>query len=910
MSSINFDNPWLLLIAPGLALLLAIPFFIAVGKDNRNFHNITSGILHVVIAILVAFSTAGTTIRTVERETNVYVVADVSYSANKNLEIIDEHIEHLQDTLPLNTKLGVVCFGATDSQVIHTPLGGKLKSVRTAVEPPVGVTTATVDDTSTDIVDALEFTKTLFRSEESGIIRRIVLITDAKATDESDENALKRTVDMLHLNHIYVDAIYLDSALSDGAEEVQISGVEVTNKVYQGQKVTANVMLQSSVSTRAELKVRRSKTIDGQTVEELVSSEPIEVGVGMQSLPITLDTEETGEYHYSVRLEKAEKDESPYNNECKFTQIVSNQPSTLFITASRKDEQAAIELYGEDYAKSVTLKYVDEEDVPYTVAELCKYDEIVLSDVDISQMPHRDMFVDSLETVVSLLGKSLVALGNLNLQNATDPALQKLADMLPVRYGSPVSNQKLYALVLDMSNSMELVGKMHIAKRAAKQLLDLLEDTDFVTVVEFYGDTSTVHKYTAAADREIIKKEIDELDGKHGTVISGGLNGAMVEIQEYAKEMQTQVFLITDGANTSSEDWTLAEQRATSLRENFGATTSVLAIQPQTTAQSKLQRLVSATIGNGKYWAVEDDTQLDEGVFVEIANDFGEVIIDRFTTVNKEKLYDDVLKGIEDTSFVKGYVASRAKANATTVLSAEHQRLNAAPVTVPIYSYWDYGNGKAVSFLSSFSGTWIEKWNQIGLDKQFFGNVFDVNTPVEKVEEPFITTVSRQSGTATVEVRPAQLKAGATVDVALVNPLGERTEINNVAFDSNVYVCAFALPLVGNGEYRVEVTYSYKGESYTSFKPITVSYPSEYDNFTAFDASPLYKAIASKGTVVENEKLEVVNDASEVNESSFDLTGPLLIAAVVLFAIDIVIRKLKWADIRGLFRKTKKGGRV
>ena len=54
----------------------------------------------------------------------------------------------------------------------------------------------------------------------------------------------------------------------------------------------------------------------------------------------------------------------------------------------------------------------------------------------------------------------------------------------------------------------------------------------------------------------------------------------------------------------------------------------------------------------------------------------------------------------------------------------------------------------------------------------------------------------------------------------------------------------------------------------------------------------------------------MVNDPDQVATYTVRFTVPLMIAAVVLYIIDIVIRKLKWNDIRSFFRrKTKlKGG--
>ncbi len=886
MSSINFDNPWLLLIALPVAILLLVPFFLTVRKDNRNVHNVTSCILHLLIAVMVGFSAAGTSIQSVLTETNVYVVADLSYSTHKNLEVIDGHIRSLEDNLPLHTELGVVCFGATDSQVVHTRLGEKPQSVASAVEE--------IDYTSTDAASALRYVGKIFKKN---VVKRIVLITDGKESNQIDEGALKRTVDNLRASNVYVDAIYLDSNLSAAQAEVQISAVDYTQRVYQNQEATANVYLQSTTQTRTTLNLYCN--------EELVSTQPIDVGVGMRSVPLRLKTEETGEFRYRVTLSDTEQDGSHFNDVQLFTQTVASQAKMLFITDSYADEELVREIYGESFLDAVDVRYVGQE-IPYTVAGLCAYDEIVLSNVDVSKIRNYEMFVESLETVVSLLGKSLIGMGDLHLQNTTDDALKRLADMMPVTYGDPISREKLYAIVLDISNSMNQSSRFALAKSAAKQLVDLLQDEDMVTVLGFYGEAEIIQPVTKARDRKTIKEKIDAAADKHGTVMKGGLQGAKTLIQSYAERMPTQIFLITDGTADDNADWQEAGNIAAELNLKYDVVTSVLGIVPKT--MTKINQLAKS--GKGSAWNVRTNADLNDVALADISSDLGDVVVNRNVYVDKATLYDDVLEKVDDTSYIRGYLTSsnENKPNATNVLTAEHQRLNTATVTVPIYSYWDYGNGRAASFTSTFTGKWLQKWQEKGIDKQFFKNVFSVNVPKERIDAPFVATLSQQAGGANLEVRPAQLKADGVVDVRVLSPEGEESQISNLALDSNVYRCAFTLPSVG--EYKVEITYTYKGDSYTTTKSVSVSYLAEYDAFAIFDAAPLYQALGEKGTVSEDGNLTIVNDESEVGVRIIDLTLPLLIACVVLFAADIIVRKLKWADIKGIFRNVNKGGKV
>ena len=150
MNSINFDNVWLLFIAIPIIALVSVPFAIAVRSDNRNGHNIASLVLHILMAVIIAFAAAGTSVVTVITKTQVYVVADVSYSARKNLDTIDGYIKDLQNNLPRNSEMGLICFAKTPVTV--TGLGGELESVRTALDES---NPNRLDDSETNIVEAL-----------------------------------------------------------------------------------------------------------------------------------------------------------------------------------------------------------------------------------------------------------------------------------------------------------------------------------------------------------------------------------------------------------------------------------------------------------------------------------------------------------------------------------------------------------------------------------------------------------------------------------------------------------------------------------------------------------------------------------------------------------------------------------
>ena len=194
MRNISFDNPYWLLLAIPMIIALLVPYFISVSRDNKSRGWVSSLIIHIVIILSVSLAAAGLVHTTVKTRTKVYVVADVSYSSNRNLDQIDEYIRQIEKSLPQKSYMGIVVFGK-DSQIL-TSSGTEIRSVKEA----------TVDDSGTDIASALDFTATLFGKDE---IKRIILITDGLSTTADGDTA--RAVRGLVTRGIKLDAIYLQA---------------------------------------------------------------------------------------------------------------------------------------------------------------------------------------------------------------------------------------------------------------------------------------------------------------------------------------------------------------------------------------------------------------------------------------------------------------------------------------------------------------------------------------------------------------------------------------------------------------------------------------------------------------------------------------------------------------------------
>ncbi len=904
MKNISFDNPlWLLLLIP-LALGVFVPYFISIRKENRSRSVVTSLILHILILVLVGLSIAGTVITTVITKTQVYVVADVSYSANKSLDEVDSYIASIYASLPKNTQMGVICFGK--DYVLHNELGAELTSVREAE----------VDQGATDIASALEYASTLF---DEGVLKHVILLTDGRETVRDDVSGMIAAVERMVALDIAVDAVYLDSNIKEDVREVQVSGVEYTQATYLNHDTTADVLIQSNMEANAVISLLKNG--------EKITDRAYTLSKGYNVVNFDLPTSVAGSFGYEVRV-SVDGDETAENNSYSFTQSVSADVNVLLVTSAQDDVRAAEKLFGANakldvmYLSSdprelpkLQAEFADRENinidsdpfnVPCNVEELCKYDEILLSTLDIREINNVGAFVESLEIVVSQYGKSLVTIGDTKIQNKTDATLEGLEDMLPVKFGNSTQDPKLYAIVIDVSRSMYTASRLSVAKQAAVHMLSLLNDDDDVIVVTFAGDIQVIQPTTKAVNREDIAKKINEMSPQQGTSIGGGL-AAAVQMMVHQEHDKKEIMLISDGMNYTAEIVTIEDTVMTPVevaRYMASHDISLSAMNPYNKEQTGINMLKNLTIaGGGHYYYIESEKALSELVFSEIADDVTESVIEKESLVHIELAKDDVMQGVGYLPSVMGYAHSKAKISAKTVLTVDYEKPNGDVVQVPLYAYWNYGNGRVSSFTGAISGDWAENWQ--GLSAQvFLTNVMTESVPEEKIDTPYSLSVEYDGIYSNVELLPAVLDPYATVDVTVTHPDGT-TVTERLTFDASRYFYQFETPALG--QYGISVTYTTKVGEFTSQSDFHISYSPEYNTFANFDASTLHAAIRHRGSVSEGELPDLSSQDARVDTYRLTFTIPFMIAAVVLYVLDIIIRKIKWNDIKGLFKKSANG---
>ncbi|MBO5328197.1 MAG: VWA domain-containing protein [Clostridia bacterium] len=894
MINISFDNAFLLLAAIPLLALVLVPYFITINKDNRDGHVVASLALHLAIVMFATFALAGTTLTAVITETNVYVLADVSYSSNHNLDKVDEYVNEVKESLPRNSKMGVICFGK-DYQIC-TQLGEKFTTVKQTQ----------VDDSATDISNALNYAASLFKE---GVIKRIVIITDGKQTSAEGANGVIKTIETLYEQNVYVDAMYLDNNIPQNVEELQISDVEFTKSTYLNHQSVANVLVQANVpayfsNPSATANAIVSLSLNGTVIKE----EAVKLTQGYNVVPFNLPTQTEGTFDYDVSIRPAQSngDRTSKNNSFNFTQKVAGAAKVLLISGSSSDRAVAERLYG---AQNVT-SYIKNPAVPYTVEELCKYDEIILSNLDIRELDNVTSFIQSLDLAVSRFGKSLLTFGNLELQNKENDDLTVLENMLPLKYGNSDQDERRVCLVIDISRSMETLYHMQMAKQAAIQIINMLNEQDHVSLVVFAGENYILQRDgELKTSRNDLVQTINSLEVEQGTYLGAGLKAAY-GIIENATQENKQIMLISDGLKFRNEPDDPIELAKKYLDEKEIITTSVAIVKSTepdrlSADEGAINMTQIAQAGGGKTYYAADEAELLEVMLSDVADDVTETVVEGETPLNISYRYDPVLDGVDlqNLPSVQGYVFASEKQSATTVLSATYIRPSGRASRSPVYSYWNYGDGKVSSFTSAYSGNWVSGWDQ-GAGAAFFNNVATGALPLEKVDHPYTLNVEYDGVKSTVEIIPAQINPDATASVKVTLPDQESTQTGDMVFNGSSYTYQFLTPQTG--KYTLDVTYSYTTKSFETSTFFNVAYSPEYDGFTTYDSSDVHKFIRHRGTVSTDGTITLENDERDVATYKLSLVIPFLIIAVVAFVADIVVRKLKWNDIKSLFVKTKK----
>lgn len=179
------------------------------------------------------------------------------------------------------------------------------------------------------------------------------------------------------------------------------------------------------------------------------------------------------------------------------------------------------------------------------------------------------------------------------------------------------------SLVLDRSGSMS-GEKIRNAKKAAKYVIDQLQEDDYVSVVIYDGTVDLLQDAVHPYNKQMIKNKIDAVQDRGGTNLMGGaLKGYAMVKKNHSEGYINRVMLLSDGlANEGITDPRQIERIVRKYNNEEGITISTFGVG---SGYNEDLMTAMAENGMGNYYFINESENI-AGIFRKELNGLMEVV--------------------------------------------------------------------------------------------------------------------------------------------------------------------------------------------------------------------------------------------------------------------------------------------
>ncbi|MBQ9796609.1 MAG: VWA domain-containing protein [Clostridia bacterium] len=900
---IIFSNPWLLLLLiPAIGLTLLTYF--RMNKRYRFTRNhITSIVLHMVIMVLSIAVLAGMIFgySIPNNDNEIILLVDASYSTSDSEDEVDEFIRDVIDSTDTMFELGIVTFGF--DQVYASELSSDTSETYTNY-----IKAELPDTTATDIASALTYTSTLFRNPESA---KIVLITDAIETDGAATNVIKS----ISAQGIMVDTVYFPDDQDDNKSEVQLNSLaEIKDKIVVGQKFNFDLSLQSSYEGSAKI----------TPYDNGVAGEAIEINLkeGVQTVTIPYAFVVPGMHVMSFEIES--EDDTLTQNNTYLSYFYLDIYDKILVIESIENESASLCDMLKDELNVKVLNIEDTENLPKTVDDLRAYDEVILCNISNENMP--EGFDQILFTYVNDIGGGLFTVcGNKETPDSGDEwtanaytfddmnntLYQQMLPLQAINYTPPVA----VMIIIDTSGSMWYAGqekyeesKLYYAQQGAEACLSALSERDYVGVMTLGTSFSEEIELTPRTQREKILSAIALLSEKEEN-LNGGTNFSLA-FERAGKALlantsveRRHIIVVTDGEPGDTE-----KEYGAFMKENAeaGITMSIVGVQASSSAETLMKKILVeyANVPETNFHNVTDIEQVPEAMREDLeVPEIKDVNYKPFTP--KIANYSLVVNGIEQENMpeLDGFYGVKAKKDATVILMGEY---------TPIYAEWKLGRGRVGSFACDLNGTWSADFISSTVGATIVNNIVTSLFPSENIRTKSIDAEVTGNNYLTQLSVFTDLAEGEIIEAIVTSPATDEVseKVQTFTAGANEGYSRFTFAVTTPGIHTIVVNRKTADGTVVATTTIqkVLSYSQEYNVFADTDVAAALCANLAKygdGEVI-NTAYEVFDDATKYFERTYDPKIPFIIAVIVLFLLDVAVRKFKFKWIHEIIRDRKK----
>lgn len=918
--TVNFLYPWcLLLFIPAIALSLW-PYLRTPKRYRRTRNRITSLVLHLCIMTFSILALSGLTFSYDKNNTEneLILLVDASFSNAASEDRKNEFVRTVIDESERSNKVGVVTFGF--DQVYAVELTNDTDSAyRAYLDAP------RPDTSASDIASALAYTRELFSNPSTA---KIVLLSDGAETDGNAVSAIRTVAAM----GIRVDTVYFPNTYTNN--EMQISNVALPDSdIMVNDEFSITVTVQSSYTGPAKLSFYDN--------DELIATKDAEITEGAQNVLFEKCVFRIPGLH-RMRFEIEADGDTLKENNAYYSYYYIETFDKILIVAKDPAEAANFKKLLDDAELDVTLVNVqDTMELPMTVDAIREYDEVVMFNIANADMP--EGFINVLHTYVSELGGGMFTVGGNkideygdtvpNAYNRKDMYGTLYQQMLPVEvinYTPPLG----LMIIIDRSGSMG-TGEgslLEEAKSGARSALYTLSERDLVGIMTLESTYEVAQNLISATNQNRLINIIESIGGGGGTDYGTSIGFAGKALAAQTSIQNRHIILISDGQPGDSY-----AKYSEQIKNNYanGITFSMFNMGSGSSNETELRQAAEED-GHGMYWSkYNSNLSLSDALRQDLTVDeIKEYVPEQF--IPNIGSPNSVVSGITDSMLnppldengeptgipvvLGGFYGTKVKnVNNDTLVTPlwtkfSPQGNSSQLQSTPLYTQWQYGAGKVGCFMSDLMGTagsWSESFMEHDIGKKLIINMINSLFPKESVRyRDFNVTVEDDNYTTKISVTTT-MDEGDNITVEMQGPLtGEDAVADKQTItrtDKEEYT-RYSIVNKRPGIYALKVekvTAQGKTITYTTYK--TFSYSKEYDMF--IDESVCAKLMEDIYTIgrgaAVSDPLEVFEGFVEKLNVVIDPRMVFMILSIILFLLDIAVRKFKWKWLHEIIRERK-----
>jgi Ca-activated chloride channel homolog len=733
----------------------------------------------------------------------------------------------------------------------------------------------------TDLQSALQLAYGVF---PPGYLKRALLITDG---DETNGDLLAEA----NRARGFGVKLYAQPYRRPPPGEVAVKSVRLPDKVDIGQPFDILADVYSSRATTARARLYQGETLNGLDGVRDLTLEP-----GDNELHFKSVVRVGGEVTYSLKLDQIAHDTFAQNNAYSTTLDVPGRPQVLYVEGQ---PARASYLSGALTAQQFDVDVRAPAAFPGSLKELERYDFAILSDVPREQVSEASQ--ELIEQYVRDLGGGFLFAGGESGFGLGGWAHTTLERILPVRMD--VQRRKdmpsvAMVLIIDRSGSMTGLP-IEMAKQACKATVSTLAGSDLIEVIAF--DTTPVRyvKMGPARYRSRIENDIARIQPGGGTEIFPALDMAYQDIS-VVQARKKHVILLTDGRAPSEGIKDLVQAM---ISESITVTT--VGLGPD--ADGDLLRMIADT-GGGRYHAVPDPNSLPKIFTRETEMIARQAAVEDWFPV-QVVTPAQFLKGIAIGSapLLHGYVATQMK-------GPPAQEILASDRGEPILARWHVGLGWTLAWTSDVKNLWAVDWLKWpGYGKFWAQLIREHMRKRQRRELPMKTEVNGGHVRATVDAFTLDDRFDNDMQSKLVvtgpEPSHKTREVPLRQVAPGRYQADFDLDQYGSFLLRAS---HFKRDKDDNLRQVAVSYghisnpyPREYASFEP-DIEKLSRAVLAGGGSLDPKPATLFSPDGEKITYKKQLWHGFILAAIVVFLLDLLIRRVRLFDRKFLPKRSRR----